>query len=150
MITAFMLFCGFTCNTQTKKSVDNCRDECCKDNKSATKTSLQSNQTSPMNSVLKNKTIACKLTSPELQKRKEQVISSLKAKVLKREELKDGYSYHFKATDDIFDEITTFIKTERQCCDFFIFNLSISDENIWLTITGPEGAKEFIKMEMGF
>ncbi|HEV8285077.1 MAG TPA: hypothetical protein VGQ09_12255 [Chitinophagaceae bacterium] len=149
MAAAFMLFCGFTCNTQTKKSADNCQDECCKDDKPA-KTSLQPNQTSSMNPALKNKTIACKLTSPELQKRKEQVIASLKAKVLNRQELKDGYNYHFKATDEIFDEVTSFIKTERQCCDFFTFNLSISDENIWLTITGPEGAKEFIEMEMGF
>jgi hypothetical protein len=48
------------------------------------------------------------------------------------------------------DELVEFIKTERACCDFFIFNLSISSKSeAWLEITGPRGAKDFIKTELG-
>ena len=47
-------------------------------------------------------------------------------------------------------KIAMFIKTERLCCDFFSFDLIISDNNLSLSITGPEGAQEFIKTEMDF
>lgn len=45
-----------------------------------------------------------------------------------------------------------FIKTERECCDFFIFGLSVSGDKIqiWLELTGAAGAKDFITAELGF
>jgi hypothetical protein len=94
--------------------------------------------------------ISCKLTSPELQKHKTEVIALLKAEVLQRKELGNGYQYSFKGADKIIDDITGFIKSERACCDFFTFNLLIEDvnRNVLLTITGPEGTKEFINSEM--
>jgi hypothetical protein len=47
------------------------------------------------------------------------------------------------------DVVTGFIKTERQCCDFFTFGLSVPKYNyIWLNITGPAGAKDFIRVEL--
>jgi hypothetical protein len=50
----------------------------------------------------------------------------------------------------IVDELATFVKTERACCDFFNFSLSISGDKTeaWLKITGPMGAKDFIKNEL--
>ena len=99
----------------------------------------------------KEKVVACKLTSPEMQKRKQEVLSVLKAKVLDKEELKEGYKFKFEGTDQLLDELISFIKSERICCDFFTFDLSVSDSrnNIWLSITGPNGAKDFVKLEMG-
>ena len=96
----------------------------------------------------RKRVIACKLTSPELQKRKAEVIEILKTKILEKQELADGYKYKFAGTDQLLDEITSFIKSERLCCDFFVFVLTISDDEIWLSVTGPDGAKEFIKTEM--
>jgi hypothetical protein len=97
-----------------------------------------------------SKEITCKLTAPELQKRRAEVLNSLKTKVLEKKELKDGYKYKFESTDLILDELISFIKTERLCCDFFNFSILISadDNYAWLFITGPKGAKEFIEMEM--
>lgn len=94
--------------------------------------------------------LSCTLTSPELQKRKATVIAGLKEQILERKELENGYSFKFRGTDTILDELTEFIKAERQCCDFFEFGLSVKGDtsSIWLTITGPEGAKEFITTEM--
>jgi hypothetical protein len=49
------------------------------------------------------------------------------------------------------DELTSFIKTERECCSFFTFNLSVAGDKsaAWLELSGPEGAKDFIKTELG-
>lgn len=92
--------------------------------------------------------IACKLTTPELQKRKATVLASLRKQVEKKKELSNGYAFTFKGTDEMLDELTEFIKTERACCDFFTFGLSVAGNKSVLTITGPKGAKEFITSEL--
>jgi len=70
--------------------------------------------------------------------------------MLIKKELENGYAFKFNGTDNMLDELTEFIKTERECCDFFTFNLSIGGDKkeIWLELTGPKEAKEFIKTEM--
>ncbi len=95
--------------------------------------------------------LSCKLTTPELQKRKETVLASLKEQMTEKKELKDGYAFKFPGTDKMLDELTEFIKTERECCDFFTFNLSISGDKseAWLELTGADGAKDFISTELG-
>ena len=97
---------------------------------------------------METKTLTCKLTTPELQKRKATVIAGLKALVLDRKELVDGYSYRFEGRDENLDKIHEFIKTERMCCDFFIFQLTVDGNEALLSITGPAGAKEFLKEEV--
>ncbi len=101
----------------------------------------------------KNKTneLSCKLTTPGLQKRKETVIASLKKQILEKKELKDGFAFKFSGTDEVLDELTEFIKTERVCCDFFTFDLSVSGDKseAWLELTGIDGAKDFITAELG-
>jgi len=95
------------------------------------------------------KHLSCKLTSPELRKRKEEVIAVLKEQVLEKKELPGGYSYKFSGTDETLDMLTAFVKSERQCCDFFNFKLSINNDSfIWLEISGENGAKEFIETEL--
>jgi len=98
----------------------------------------------------KSKEITCKLTAPEMQKRRAEVLASMKNKILERKELKDGYKFKFVNTDSVLDEIMSFVKSERLCCDFFTFSILVSDDDgyTWLSITGPKGAKEFIELEM--
>jgi hypothetical protein len=99
--------------------------------------------------TMHTKPMTCKLTSPELMKRKKEVITILKKQVLEQTELSNGYSYKFNGTDETLDSLTAFIKSERMCCDFFNFNLQVANESfIWLHITGAEGVKEFIKKEL--
>lgn len=95
--------------------------------------------------------MACKLTSAELRQRKETVLASLKNQIVEKKELKDGYAFKFNGSDTMLDELTEFIKTERECCNFFTFNLSISGNKseAWLELTGAEGAKDFISSELG-
>jgi len=96
--------------------------------------------------------LSCKLTSGELRERRETVIASLKAQVTQKQELKNGYAFKFPGSDQVLNELNEFIKTERECCDFFTFNLTISGDKseAWLELTGAEGVKEFISEELGF
>lgn len=95
--------------------------------------------------------LSCKLTTQEMQKRKETVLASLKQQVKETKELPDGYAFKFDGSDKVIDELTEFIKSERHCCDFFVFNLSIAGDKseAWLELTGPEGAKDFVTHELG-
>ncbi|MFB2118746.1 hypothetical protein [Parapedobacter sp. 2B3] len=95
--------------------------------------------------------MVCKLTSPELRERKESVIWRLKKQMLEKRELRNGYAFRFPGSDRMLDELTEFIKTERECCDFFIFGLSVSGDKreAWLELTGADGVKEFIVTELG-
>ena len=96
--------------------------------------------------------LSCKLTSNNLRIRKETVLASLRQQIIERKELQDGYWFQFPGTDAMIDELIEFIKTERACCDFFRFDLSIAGDgsHAILTLTGPEGSKEFITTELGF
>lgn len=112
-------------------------------------TGLKAQQNRPvMNTPSIESKVVCKLTTPELQKRKATVIAELKSLILSRQELVNGYSYKFEATDEILDKLNLFIKTERMCCDFFTFQLTIEESSAIFNITGPEGAKEFLKEEV--
>jgi hypothetical protein len=104
-----------------------------------TKTSAMETATKP---------VTCKLTTPELQKRKATVIAELKTLVRERKELDNGYAYKFESLDQNLDKLNEFIKTERMCCDFFTFQLTVEESTAILTITGPNGAKEFLKDEV--
>ena len=94
--------------------------------------------------------LSCKLTSAELMERKTTVLKSLQKKVLRKEELENGFAFTFDGSDEIIDELSEFIKTERECCDFFTLNLIVAgDKNSCrLELTGPEGVKEFIQTEL--
>ncbi|HEY9559166.1 MAG TPA: hypothetical protein VIR29_00110 [Anseongella sp.] len=99
---------------------------------------------------LKRTEFYCKLSTPELRKRQETVLASLKKQVLEKKELLDGFAYRFEGTDEVLDELLEFIKSERECCDCFIFDLSISGDKgeAWLMLTGVKGVKEFIAAEL--
>ena len=95
----------------------------------------------------KKQELTCKLTSPELQQRKATVLESLRKQIIGSKESENGYSFKFKGSDKMIDELTEFAKSERQCCDFFTFNISITGDTsiVTMEITGPKEAKEFIQ-----
>ncbi len=115
-------------NSQTKASCTN--DGCYK----------KANQTA----------FVCKLTSPELRQRKATVLASLKNKVVEKKELKNGFAYKFTLTDNAVAELNSFVKDEKECCDFLNFKISTSldKKNVWLKISGAEGVKKFLTSEL--
>ena len=70
--------------------------------------------------------------------------------MVEKKELENGFAFRFNGSDAMIDELTEFIKTERQCCDFFTFNLSVEGDSstAWLELTGPKEVKEFIQTEL--
>jgi hypothetical protein len=95
--------------------------------------------------------LSCRLSTPELQKRKATILESLRHQVNYKDELPNGYKFGFPGSDRMIMELTEFIKTERACCGFFTFSLTIPSESpdIFLTLTGPDGVKDFVKTELG-
>jgi hypothetical protein len=125
-------------------SEETCGPECAKP-------SSTEGTVSPALAQNKNKEISCKLSSTEMQIRRQTVLNELKRKVRQKKELPDGYAFRFPGDDKTVDELTDFIKSERTCCGFFIFGLSVAGDasEAWLNLTGPKGTKEMIEDELG-
>lgn len=120
-----------------------------KNNVDTSKTKTAALQKSAVMNELNKKPMTCKLTSPELQKRKVTVIAEIKKLIKEKQGLPNGYAYRFDGTDKNIDLLTDFIKTERQCCDFFNFTIDINNnKTTWLKITGAKGVKGFITSEL--
>lgn len=102
-------------------------------------------------SVMKGNQIACRLTSIALRERKETIIARLKELILATQKIENGYVFHFPGTDESFNQIMDFVKSERACCPFFQFDILVAaDEgSIHLRLSGPRGAQEFIRSELG-
>jgi len=115
-------------------------------------TAMAQEKTKDMKTLMEEAKLSCKLTTPELQQRKKTVIAELKNQVLEKTETEKGFKYRFNGSDKMLDLLNSFIKTERLCCSFFVFNLTASSNNsfAWLELSGPEGTKDFIKHEIDF
>lgn len=105
-----------------------------------------------MKELMERAKLTCKLTTTELQQRKKTIIAELKNLVLEKVETDKGFKYKFEGSDKMLDLHNNFIKTERLCCDFFVFTLTASSDTkfTWIELTGPEGTKDFIKHEIEF
>lgn len=65
-----------------------------------------------------------------------------------QQDLPDGYAVHFPAA--VFDEIAKFVANERRCCPAIRFEIDVKSagERIILRMSGPEGAREFLRAEL--
>jgi hypothetical protein len=96
-----------------------------------------------------DKPIACDLNAipSDLRQGHINLTESLFAQVEAREALADGYRFRFPAA--LLQTAAQFVSLERLCCPFFTFNLDVSDDRLWLRLTGPEGTKELLEIEFG-
>jgi len=92
--------------------------------------------------------LVCTLTSAELQERRTGVIARLRESAQEFRELKTGWSIRYP--EEQVDVLVEFIRLERQCCSFLEFALRFEPGSgpVWLSITGPEGAKAIIGAEL--
>ena len=67
------------------------------------------------------------------------------------QELPDGYAFSFHAETSLFLRIAEWITLESLCCPFFKIALELDPERrkIWLRLTGREGVKGFLELELG-
>lgn len=78
------------------------------------------------------------------------MIRELKDLLVQREMLPDGLRLTFPGKDEMLDKLIEFIKSERLCCDFLSFRLSITDDSATLELSGPQGTGKFLEHEIGF
>ncbi len=89
--------------------------------------------------------VACTLSTPELREREATLVKEFKAGVLEITELADGYSFRLRA--DAIALAGRLIAAERECCRFLTFQLIAEADGgaVVVTLTGPEGTKEFLR-----
>jgi len=91
--------------------------------------------------------VACALTAPELQERRQTVLQKVRRAVRDVRELEDGYAYSFPLDGEWLRELAGMIDLERQCCPFLSFRLTVEESKrlLLLEMTGPEGTKDFLQ-----
>jgi hypothetical protein len=70
---------------------------------------------------------------------------------LERRELDDGWALRLPSDDTVFISCAQWIVDERRCCPFFTFSLECEPRpgDLWMRITGPDGAKDVLRRELG-
>jgi hypothetical protein len=89
----------------------------------------------------------CALSDAEKREREATLLARFKSGVIAAEELDDGYSFRVPGDKDWLALVADLITAERECCPFLTFQLTAEPQMGALTIriTGPDGAKEFVK-----
>ena len=92
-----------------------------------------------------------KALSPAERVRHTDTTHRLKAAVVETQEAER--SLRFRLSDERMDltVLAEWVRLERRCCPFFNFNIEVEGDEgpTWLTLSGPSGVKEFIRLEIG-
>jgi hypothetical protein len=65
-----------------------------------------------------------------------------------QDRLANGYAIRLPV--DTITEVARFVANERKCCPFLEFDISIAAnaDSLWLRMTGPEGSREILEVEL--
>ncbi len=98
-----------------------------------------------------NHLVACSLGEREQAERTHALARDLFAHAEHVDELPDGFSFQFSGDGDWLAMLFDFAVTERRCCGFFRFELVFEPGlgPIQLRLTGPAGARDFIRDAFG-
>jgi hypothetical protein len=103
--------------------------------------------------VVSESPIACNLNAldKEQRRRHQSLTAQLRAAVQETRELPGGYSFRLPSDEETIQRMAEWITLERRCCPFLAFGLEAGRENgpLWLSLTGREGVKPFMKLEFG-
>src|SRR5688572_9869331 len=95
--------------------------------------------------------IACDLTAIDSAEREQHVLTAkeLFAAVVEVQELPDGYAFRLLVDNLMLRSAVEWIANERLCCPFFTFSLKVEAQSaaLWLSLTGSEDVKVFIRAE---
>jgi hypothetical protein len=71
--------------------------------------------------------------------------------VLEVRAVTNGFALGLPLDTVMLHTVADYIANERLCCPFFDFNLSIEAgaRQLWLTLSGGQGVKEFLQAELG-
>jgi hypothetical protein len=97
--------------------------------------------------------IACVMTALNAAQRERQqiLLKQLHDGTEEIRELQDGFAFRFPAQAASVIAAAEWITIERLCCPFLTFSLEVEREGgpAWLRLTGRDGVKEFLRMELG-
>lgn len=71
---------------------------------------------------------------------------------LEARELDTGYAFRHSPGADVLVALAEYVSLERLCCPFFDFAIEVGrgeEGEVWLRMTGPEGAKGILEAAMG-
>ena len=90
--------------------------------------------------------IVCTLGAAALKARREDLLGGLVCRAEERIDIPNGYRVRFKAVEGVLPKIADVIDTEKECCRFLRFELTVEPDSraIWLEFTGPPGTREFL------
>ena len=94
--------------------------------------------------------ISCRLPKTLIKRRKSTIIHELIEKIILTEEVEDGYCFTFNYSEELLFRLAEFVKLEKESCPFLDFKITATGNTsmISLSLGGPEGTKEFIKLEL--
>ena len=97
-----------------------------------------------------SKPVACQLSPGALETRSAE-IGRLFAESTGTRELEDGYAFQFSGNGEWAKRLVAFVEAERQCCQFFTFELVFEPNRgpIWLRVRGSAEVKRFVGAMMG-
>src|SRR5262245_58506214 len=95
--------------------------------------------------------IICELSPDALRARRDELLPRLAARAIKREGVSNGYAFTFDASSETLQALAAVIDAERQCCRWLRFALTVEPDGgpITLTLSGPDGAREFLSALFG-
>src|SRR5262245_26905696 len=97
--------------------------------------------------------IACNMKTLDGKQRQRHrlLTAQLHAAVQETRELPDGYSFRLPSDKAMIQKTVEWITLERRCCPFIAFGIEVGRENgpLLLNLTGREGVKPFLKIELG-
>jgi hypothetical protein len=93
-----------------------------------------------------NLPVACSLPNGVLQARAKELLPGLARRAMSVDNVEGGVQLRFEASTEMLQAIVQVIDTERQCCRFLRFDLSVEAGGapMSLTVTGPPGTRDFL------
>jgi hypothetical protein len=90
--------------------------------------------------------IACSLTPEAIAAGRAGLLPGLAERAVARDTTADGCRLTFAASSETLLQVARVIDAERQCCRWLRFDLAVAPAGgpIVLTLSGPEGAAEFL------
>jgi hypothetical protein len=90
--------------------------------------------------------VVCELTPEAVRARRAGLLPGLAARAERREDAPDGYRLMFTASNETLHAIADVVDGERRCCRWLRFQLTVEPDDgpVVLTLSGPEGAREFL------
>lgn len=87
--------------------------------------------------------------TPDQQEMHTQTTTRLIQAVQDVQEVENGYQFTFPNEAEYISRVAEFISNERLCCPFLNFSLNVDSDGkpISLSLTGPAGTPEFLRLE---